>query len=153
MPTGIAEAMIAELQGLARVHPVFELTLSGTTHRFASEAIASESQGRYEPFVKNWGTIERTAGESKDYALQNPRVTVDIYDKDRVIQKAIGGPSSGVVIDSVAQIILRSFNVAVGNHYTLVDGIVTDYRLTADRAWQFVSTPDDRALRFSSNNI
>jgi hypothetical protein len=153
MATGIAAAMLTELQGLARVHPVFELTLSGTTHRFASQPIASESQGAYEPFVTNWGIIERSAGAARDYSLQNPRTTVDIYDQDRVLQKAIGGPSSGAIIDSTAKIILRSFNVAQASHYTLVDGIVADYRLAGNRLCQFVLTPDDRALRVSGNEI
>ncbi len=153
MPTGIAAAMLTELQGLARVHPVFELTLSGTTHRFADLPIASESQGRYEPFVQQWGIIERGISGPGDYSLQNSRTTVSVYDAKRVLQKAMGGPSSGALLDSVAKIVLRSFHVAQASHYELVDGIIADYRLTGDRTWQFVIAPDDRPLVISSNEI
>jgi len=152
MSTGIAADMLTELRGKARVFPTLDLTLAGTTYRFASEPIASESQGRYEPFVQRWGIIERGI-DLHGYALQNPRITVVVYDRDGVIRETTGGPASGAVMDSDADIVLRSYYVPAVSHYTIVDGVVADYPLIGDHLYQYVITPDDRALHADSNNI
>jgi len=152
MATGIASAMLTELQGLGRVFPVFELTVGGTTYRFAEGPIASESQGRYEPFVESWGIIDRGV-DLRGYSLLSSDTEVIIYDKDRVFQKLIGGPGGGAIIGATAKIVLRSYNVVAASHYTIFDGVASDYKLLGDHIWQFTLTPDDLSLRASGNKI
>ena len=138
--------MLTELQGKARVHWVFELTLGSTIHLFAEEAVASKSQGVYLPFVKSMGEISVGLG-LPGFGLDQPRSTVQIFDAERVLQKALGGPQAGKALDSTAKLILRSDDVALGSHYTVMDGVVKQFTMPKERTYEFVVGTDERQLQ------
>ena len=144
MASSLDAAMLSEMQGLDRTDYVFELTLAGTEHRFASEAVASDSKGVYLPYVRSFASIPRSVA-FPSLGLQNPRSSVSVFDEGRAIQKALGGPAAGEVIGAAAKIVLRSDEVAAANHYTALNGAVKDYSLR-DREWSFTVGPDNSQL-------
>lgn len=145
MPSSLHSTMLTELQGLARVHPVFEITLASTTYKFSEEAVISKGSGLYLPYVTAWSGFERNANHY-ELSLQIPKPSVTIYDRDRTLQKVIGGGSKGRVRNSAVSCYLRSNEVTNANHYEFFSGVVADYKLVGDRTWQFNLTPDVEAL-------
>lgn len=148
--SSLPAAMLTELQGQARVHFTMDLTLGSTTYKFAKYPIVSEANGEYYPYVQKFGSVTRTSS-FPSFGLSNVRTTVDIFDEDRDLQKAIGGARNGMIVGSACNIVLRSFYVAEASHYTVLPGIVKDYRLMGDRKWQFVIGVDDRILDSTFN--
>lgn len=149
--SSISSAMLTELRGQARIHYTMDLGLDAT-YRFAKSPVASESNGLYLPDVRTFGTIQRGIGYPS-FGLQDPRVTVGVIDRTRVLQKAIGGPRRGDVIGSPASIIMRSFYVDATNHYTILSGEVKDFRINSgeDRAYTIVIGPNLSTLTSKLN--
>ncbi len=146
MPGSVASAMVTEVQGQQRVHPVFELgPVDGTTYLFAEQAVVSTSAGLYLPYLSGMSGFSRVAAYN-DLTVQSPTPTVTVYDRDRTLQKAIGGPAAGQVVGSAANCWLRSAHVVSGSHFNFFTGIVVSYRLTGDRTWEFKLSPDLRVL-------
>ena len=142
--------MLTELEGKARVHFTFDITLpntSGTTtlYQFAEKPTASESQGLYLPYALDLGSVARSTG-FPTFGFQNPRTSVRIFDKERALQKAIGGPANGKVIGSLANVVMRSFDVASASHYTVMPGVVKDFNPSGEYEWNFVIGPDIEEL-------
>lgn len=147
MPSGsIPALMLDEVRGLKRVHYTADLTLAGTTLRYAKTDIASDSQGSYLGDVTNFGNLSR-GGSFPSLGLDNPRPTLSVFDKDRNLQTSIGGPASGKVIGSPANVVLRSFYVPASSHYTRLAGEIKDYNPAGDRIWDFVLGPATTALK------
>lgn len=145
MPSSLHANMLAEMQGQNRVFPVFELTLGSATYQFAEEPVVSFSQGLYKPFLVSMSGFSRDANSS-EFSLVIPSPTVTIFDQERVLQKAIGGPQKASVIGSSAAAYFRSNYVSSANHYQFFSGVVINYRITEDRKWEFRLSPDVRVL-------
>lgn len=144
--SSLPAAMLTELQGQARVHFTMDLTLDGTTYKFAKYPIVSEANGEYYPYVESFGSIKKTLGFPA-FGIQNVRSTVNIFDYDRTLQKKIGGSAGGKIVGATCNIVLRSFHVAEASHYTVLPGIVKDWRITGDQKFQFVIGVDETPLR------
>lgn len=136
MASSIPAAMLAEMQGQNRVHPTFDLTLAGTTLRYAEEPVAAESQGMYKPYVVDWGTFPREAGYA-DFSFVHPKSTIVVFDQERDIQKLVGGPARRSLRGSSCATHWRSFHVPAASHYKDFEGIVDDVGMVGDREYQF----------------
>lgn len=144
MPSNLSAAMLAEMQGLDRVVPVAEVTFSSLL-RFAEEPVAAASKGLYLPYVQGgFGAYDRVAAWA-DFSLSTPRTTITIFDKDRVLQKDIGGASKAEIRGSAWQNFLRSDHVGEADHYKFFDGIVVDHSARG-RLYSFAISPDTRLL-------
>lgn len=154
MATALSAPMRAELRGLARVVPVFEITLAGTTYKFAQEPVASTSAGMYLRRVTKggWGQLTRTAG-GRDMTLKTPQMSVTIQDLDRTLSKVIAGPAAGSLIDSSSDVFLRSAHVDASDHYQIFDGVVADYSYAGDLIWKFILRPTNESILANQNNI
>lgn len=142
MPSSLAAAMLAEMQGTNAVYPVFEITLGSTVYRFSSETgVNSLANGVYMPYITGMSGFTREA-DSTGYTLVIPTPSVSIYDVDRVLQKAIGGPQRNNIRGSSVAAYFRSPNVAEASHYQFFSGIVENYGISGDREFQFTLSPD-----------
>lgn len=144
MPSSVHSTMLAELQGSARVFPVFELVLGSTTYRYAPEPVASLSNGLYKPYVTAMDGFDRQANTT-EFSLQIPSPSVTVFDAERELQKAIGGPQKAKVRNSVARCYLRTTASGVTD-YQFFAGVVTDYKLQGDRSWSFTLAPNTEPL-------
>ncbi len=145
MGTAVSADLQTELDGQRRVFPVFEVTLDGTEYRFAKAAIASTSKGVYSPYIQSIASFSTSIG-FPSLGLGQPRVNVSLYDQERVLQKAHGGPAGGHVMGSTARIWYRSDFVAAGEHYKAVDGVLVDFG-GRDRMLEYAIGPDALPLQ------
>ena len=140
MPSHCPSAMLTEMEGLNRIFVTVDITLGGSVHKFAPETVASLSAGEYLSYLVNVSGLERSV-DTMGHTLQIPQPSIEIFDFDRTIQKAVGGPLRGKVRGSSVEIWYRSFHVAAASHYQVFDGAVLDYGLSSDRTWTFELTP------------
>jgi len=136
---GLSASMLSELQGLARVVPVFELDLGGETLQFANPPVTSGSTGLYKPYLTEMSGFGREANAA-DFTLQIPSPSVTIFDRDRKLQKAIGGPQKARIRNATARAYFVS-SVAGVTRWKFFDGVVSDYQLSRDRVYRFSLFP------------
>lgn len=147
----MSAALAAEIKENRPLHATFDLALD-QNYKFANGPVASDSAGMYLDRVKSWGSWERSI-DLDGHSLIIPTTSIVVEDIDRVLQKAIGGPSSRNVTGAASQIFWRSFDVDAADHYNVVDGLVSDWRKPGDRLFFFLVAPDVVSLTAETNHI
>lgn len=147
--------MLTETRAANRVHWVAELTSGSTTLRYAEEAVASESEGFYKPYIVSWGEIPSDLGDDS-FSFITPRSSFTFFDADRSFQNLLAESAAGTLLEFVFELWVRSFYVSASNHYRRLAGRVRNYRLVRNRTWEVVYGPNDEQfdlpLRFSAIN-
>lgn len=131
-----------------RVYETLEFTIAGTTFRYSTAkggAIRLDG-GHFLPGLLSRGPIPRTLSWPS-YGLAEPRVTFQIYDEDRSLQKHHGGPMQGQARGGTVDLDWRSEFVTSANHFNVFSGEIKDFRMPQERTFELVAGPDDSALR------
>ncbi len=131
-----------------RVYETLNFTIAGTTLNYADVkgGVIRNDAGIFLPGIISRGAIPRKLGWPS-YGLSEARVTFRIYDEDRSIQELIGGPGQGEAKGSSIQLWWRSDNVSSANHFNVIDGIIKDFRMPAERTYEFVVGVNDAPLK------
>ena len=135
-----ASAEIRAAVKAGRAHPVIELILDGTLHKFAAHGVCSLSKGRYVPDVRDIGDVSQMANPTEG-TLEVPTFDFSIYDSQRVLQMLFGGPLRGAVKNSPIERWWRSFDVAEANHFRRFAGVIKNYEVE-DRLFRFQARAD-----------
>lgn len=129
-----------------RVYETLKFTIARTAFQYSKKGVMSDSEGLFLPGLKSRSVIPRKLSWPS-YGLFEPRVTFEIYDEDRSIQKHLGGPGQGLAKGSPIEFWWRSESVTAANHFQLIDGVIKDFRMPRERTYTIVAGVDDAPLR------
>lgn len=146
MSSNIPANMLAEMKGQDRIYSVLEIDLS-TTFKFASSPLASNSGGLYLPYLIS-GVIPVREADTVNFSFNTSKASAVIYDENRVLQKELGGPSRKNIRGNAIRWKLVSPFLDEADHFTLFDGVITNYGMTAERTYSFAMAP--KFLEFDS---
>lgn len=116
------------------------------TTRGYSEAWAAASARLYEGLLVRGGQITRSVSDSS-YNLPRDTARVQIWDKDRDLEKVFLGSEVGAVSGSAARIKIASRTQAESKWFTVFAGVIESFNMPRARLWDITLKRDDKALQ------